>query len=99
MTELSSGTLKVLTALFQANILEDSPMLYAGMDVHVRNSYFAISDAAGQVLRSGRCLNTPAAMAEFLEEFEGQEMTACLESTTNSRAIHHMVLQAARQQG
>jgi transposase len=74
-------------------------MIYAGVDVHVRNSYLHISDAAGQVLRKGRCLNTPAELAAFLEDFEGEQMLVCLESTTNSRAVHRMVLEAGRRNG
>lgn len=74
-------------------------MIYVGMDVHVRNSYLHVTDAAGQVLAQGRCPNTYQELAEFLEAVEGEEVRACLESTTNSRAVRDLVLRCGQKLG
>ena len=66
-------------------------MNYVGMDVHVRNSYLCVTDAAGQVLKRGRVGNTLAEVSRFLGDFEGEPMRAVMESTTNSRAVHRLL--------
>ncbi len=74
-------------------------MITIGMDVHVRNSYLHVTDDAGNVMRRGRCQNTMMGLAEFLGPIEreavqrGEPVRAVLESTTNSRAIQHMLTQ------
>src|SRR5437016_2732611 len=40
--------------------------LFLGADVHVRNTYFSVSDAAGQTVKRGRVGNTLGEFAEFL---------------------------------
>ncbi len=74
-------------------------MIYVGMDVHVRNSYLHVTDEAGQVLARGRCGNTYRELLEFLEGMEGEEVRACLESTTNSRAVRNLVLRCGEKLG
>ena len=74
-------------------------MNYVGMDVHVRNSYLCVTDAAGQVLKRGRVGNTPAELGRFLGDFEREPgrgrapapIRVVMESTTNSRAVHRLL--------
>src|SRR5688572_11732100 len=65
------------------------------MDVHVRNSYLCVTDAAGQVLKRGRVGNTLAELGRFLGDFEHEPVRApmrvVMESTTNSRAVHRLL--------
>jgi transposase len=66
---------------------------YVGMDVHVRNSYLCVTDAAGQVLKRGRVGNTLAELGRFLGDFEPERapLRVVMESTTNSRAVHRLL--------
>ena len=85
MTRLSSGWLQLLvptTALFRANILEDSLMRVVGMDVHVRNSFLCVTEGDGQLLRRGRVGNSLSELAEFLGSLPGgdQPLKVVLES-------------------
>ncbi len=70
-------------------------MIFVRMDVHVRDSYLHITDEGGQVLKRGRCANTPSDFAEFLAPLGAGSGYAALESTTNSRAIARMIRDAA----
>jgi transposase len=76
-------------------------MRVIGMDVHVRNSFLHVTEADGQVLCRGRVGNTLGQLAEFLAPLErdAQPVRAVLESTTNSRAIHRLLQEYARQAG
>jgi transposase len=69
------------------------------MDVHVRNSYLHVLDDDGRRLRSGRCRNTLGDLAGFLGRFEDEPMQISLENTTNSRAIHRMLMAYRREAG
>jgi transposase len=71
------------------------------MDVHVRNSYLCVADAAGQVLKRGRVGNTLAELGRFLGDFEPERapMRVVMESTTNSRAVHRLLGGYAAQSG
>src|SRR5260370_36240504 len=73
--------------------------LFIGMDVHVRNSYLSVSDAAGQAVKRGRVGNTLGELAAFLGPLESRPMRVVLESTTNTRAICQMLGQYAKQSG
>lgn len=77
-------------------------MFFVGLDVHVRNSYFHVTDESGQRLRSGRCGNSAeeftalwAALAAAAAEADPDARTgapaayAVLETTTNARAIRN----------
>lgn len=76
-------------------------MIFVGADVHVRNSFLYATDAAGQLLRRGRCHNTPDELAAFWSAVlsrnagELQPARVVLEATTNSRAIRQMIRRAA----
>lgn len=78
-------------------------MLFLGLDVHVRNSYFHITDDAGQRLFAGRCPNTPQAFAAVLGRLHDADdpptAYAVLESTTNSRAIRNLLQTAGEAAG
>ena len=80
-------------------------MIYVGMDVHIRNSYFHVTDAAGQVLKRGRCGNTLMDVARFLSSVErkalatAEPMRVTLENTTNARAIQRLLLGYGRDAG
>jgi len=74
-------------------------MISIGMDVHVRNSFLHAVDANGATCWRGRCPNRFRDLAEVLGEFEGEHVRLSLESTTNSRAIHRLVHQAAAHMG
>jgi transposase len=65
-------------------------VIYVGMDLHVRNSYLHITDADGQVLKRGRVGNSWLELGQVLGQFAGP-MRVCLENTTNSRAIKHLL--------
>jgi transposase len=69
------------------------------MDVHVRNSYLCVTDAAGQVLGRGRVGNTLAEVSEFLSRFAAEPMRVVMESTTNSRAVHRLLGRYAAESG
>jgi transposase len=73
--------------------------LFIGMDVHVRNSYLCVSDAAGQVVKRGRVGNTPGEVAQFLGPLEKRPMRVVLESTTNTRPVCQMLRQYAKDSG
>ena len=66
-------------------------MIYVGLDLHVRNSYLHITDGCGQVLKRGRVGNSLGELAEFLSELPAEAMRVSLESTTNSRAMCHLL--------
>ena len=70
-------------------------MIFIGMDVRVRNSFLHITDEEGQLLKRGRCANTPLDFAAFLAPLGAGSGYAALESTTNSRAIARMIRDAA----
>lgn len=74
-------------------------MIVVGMDVHVRNSFLYVTDEAGERLKRGRIGNSLGELAEFLGSLEVREqpVRVVLESTTNSRAIHRMVGQYAKE--
>lgn len=80
-------------------------MIHAGADIHVRNTYYATSDAQGQVLREGRCANTTADVAAFFAPLErwsrerGEPVHVVMESTTNSRAMSRLLQQYGREAG
>lgn len=74
-------------------------MISVGMDVHVRNSFLHVLGDDGRVLRNGRCRNTLGDLAGFLGRFEGEAMQISLENTTNSRAIHRMLMAYRREAG
>lgn len=74
-------------------------MIFLGMDVHVRNSFLHAVDSDGKVLARGRVGNSLAEMAEFLGRLDGQEVSAVLECTTNSRAVQRLVCQAGSDSG
>jgi transposase len=67
-------------------------VIHVGMDVHVRNSYLHVTDAEGQVLKRGRCGNSLGELGNFLDPIAVESMRVCLESTTNSRAMHQLLL-------
>jgi transposase len=69
------------------------------MDVHVRNSYLHVLDAQRRVLRRGRCANTLRDLAGFLGPFESQPIQISLENTTNSRAMHRLLMAYKREAG
>jgi transposase len=71
------------------------------MDVHVRNSFLHVTEGDGQVICRGRVGNTLGEFAEFLAPLEQdpEPVRAVLESTTNSRAIHRLMLEYGRQAG
>jgi transposase len=69
------------------------------MDVHVRNSYLHVTDAEGQVLKRGRCGNSLGEVGEFLDPIRDAAIRVCLESTTNSRAIHQLLREYGHQAG
>jgi transposase len=73
--------------------------LFIGMDVHVRNSYLSVSDAAGRTVKRGRVGNTLGELAEFLGPLEQRPMRVVLESTTNTRAVCGLLRQYAKQSG
>ena len=75
----------------------DDSRVFVGVDVHVRNSYLCVTDAAGQVLKRGRVGNTPVEMAQFLGPVEARPMRVVMESTTNTRAVCRMLREYARQ--
>lgn len=73
-------------------------MRVVGMDVHVRNSFLCVTDADGRPLKRGRVGNTLGEIAQFLSALESTDsMRVVLESTTNSRAIHRLMLEYGRQ--
>jgi len=74
-------------------------MIHTGADCHVRNSFYHITNEAGQILKRGRRPNTRVELREFLSDFEGESMRVCLESTTNSRAMRRMLIDCGRQMG
>jgi len=74
-------------------------MIIVGMDVHVRNSFLQVVDEKGRVLRRGRCANRLSDLAKFLAPFGAEPMRVSLESTTNSRAVHRMLMDHARESG
>ena len=76
-------------------------MRVIGMDVHVRNSFLCVTDADGQLLGRRRVGNNLFEIAEFLGGLEGGHQSArvVLESTTNSRAIHRLMLEYGTQAG
>ena len=76
-------------------------MRVIGMDVHVRNSFFCVTDSDGRLLGHRRIGNTMLEIAQFLGGLEGGHQSArvVLESTTNSRAIHRLMLEYGKQAG
>lgn len=74
-------------------------MITVGMDVHVRNSFLHVLDDEGRVLKKGRCVNALCDLAGFLGRFEQEPMQVSLENTTNSRAIHRMLMTYQREAG
>jgi transposase len=73
--------------------------LFIGMDVHVRNSYLWVSDAAGRTVKRDRVGNTLGEIAEFLGPLESRPMRVVFESTTNTRAVCRALRQYAKQSG
>lgn len=80
-------------------------MLFVGADVHVRNTYFYATDRDGHRLAHGRRANTLADLVAFCESVlraaggELQPVRFAMESTTNSRAIQHLIRQAGAEAG
>ena len=76
-------------------------MRVIGMDVHVRNSFLCVTEADGQLLGRRRVGNSLLEIAEFLGGLGGGDQAArvVLESTTNSRAIHRLMLEYGKQAG
>ena len=76
-------------------------MRVIGMDVHVRNSFLCVTEADGQLLGRRRVGNSLLEIAEFLGGLDGGDQPAkvVLESTTNSRAIHRLMLEYGKQAG
>ncbi len=80
-------------------------MITVGMDVHVRNSYGYATDAAEQVLRRGRCANTPLDLGTFFSPVEEraradrEPVRMVLESTTNSRGMQRMLMRYGEEAG
>lgn len=76
-------------------------MIFVGMDVHVRNSFFHATDETGRRLGHRRCSNEPGELAAFCRELVAKNKGECaptrvvLESTTNSRAMQRMIREAA----
>lgn len=72
-------------------------MITIGMDVHVRNSYWHVTDSERRVLRKGRCANTRLDWGAFLAPVKEvckqrqESVHVVLESTTNSRGIQRML--------
>ena len=104
MTRLSSGRLRYAyqpRPCFGPICLEDSRMRVIGMDVHVRNSFLCVTDEHGQLLGRRRVGNSLLEIAEFLGGLDGGDQPArvVLESTTNSRAIHRLMLEYGKQAG
>jgi transposase len=79
--------------------LEDSLMLYVGMDVHVRNSYLTAMNEKGQVIKKGRIRNDGDSLAGFLDDLGADSMRVCLESTTTSRPIYGFLETYGREAG
>jgi transposase len=71
------------------------------MDVHVRNSFLHATEGDGRLLCRGRAGNTLGELAAFLAPLEGsvEPVRVVLESTTNSRAICHLLQQYGKQAG
>jgi transposase len=86
------------SAVERGNVVGDD-RLFIGMDVHVRNSYLWVSDAAGKTVKRGRVGNTLGEIAQFLGPLESRPMRVVLESTTNTRAVCDLLHQYARQSG
>ena len=74
-------------AVERGNNVVGDDRLFIGMDVHVRNSYLWVSDAAGNTVKRGRVGNTLGEIAQFLGPLEARPMRVVLESTTNTRAV------------
>ena len=79
--------------------VQDDRRLFIGMDVHVRNSYLSVSDAAGRTVKRGRVGNTLGELAAFLGPLEQRPMRVVLESTTNTRAVCQLLRLYAKQSG
>jgi transposase len=79
--------------------MEDSLMLFIGMDVHVRNSYLIATDEKGQVRKKSRVANDSNSLAAFLDDLGAESMRVCLESTTNSRPIVRFLQAYGREAG
>jgi transposase len=86
------------SAVERGNVVGDD-RLFIGMDVHVRNSYLWVSDAAGKTMKRGRVGNTLGEIAEFLGPLEKWPMRVVLESTTNTRPVCRLLGEYARQSG
>lgn len=77
-------------------------MIFVGLDVHVRNSFFYATDGEGRRLARGRRANRKEDMTRFCDRLLAaaggllQPMRVVLESTTNSRAIQRWFLRLAR---
>lgn len=80
-------------------------MISVGMDVHVRNSVLNAEDSNGRVLARGRCGNTMLELGSLLRPAErqakatGERIRVVMESTTNSRAVQHLLTQYGREAG
>lgn len=80
-------------------------MIFVGADVHVRNTYFYATDHDGQRLAHGRRANTLIDLVAFCESIlrsaggETQPIRFAMESTTNSRAIQHLIRRASIETG
>lgn len=76
-------------------------MRVVGMDVHVRNSFLHATDGDGRLLFRGRAGNTLAELAVLLAPLEGsvEPVRVVMESTTNSRAMCHLMREYGKQAG
>lgn len=76
-------------------------MIVVGMDVHVRNSFLCVTDTDGRLLKRGRVENTLDQIAQFLGDLEAQDssMRVVMENTTNSRAMHRLMMGYGKQAG
>lgn len=72
-------------------------MIHVGADVHVRNTYYHVTDEKGQPLIRGRCGNTLMETGQFMAPLElrakasGEMIHVVLESTTNSRPMKRLL--------
>ena len=80
-------------------------MIFLGLDVHVRNTYFHATDEGGHRLRAGRCLNTADQFIALFHDLQAVDASesptayAVLETTTNARAIRNMLQNAGQAAG
>lgn len=61
--------------------------MYLGINIHKRNSYVAVLDEDGEVIKEGRVEN--ASLKEIVQQYAGNQ--AVIEATSNYYAIHDIL--------